>query len=291
MHALFEVSDTLNMPFECFIFDAAKEDFPIRPHWHYFAEIIYVLEGTAEMYDNHVKYIVPKDGFIFFHPKTIHSIFPVDDKPLKYVVLKIDINRLSATPSYAPKLTNIIKSGADKNMQIYFPPEYNLKINCKKLFLDCVKELTEKNFGYDLLIQACLYNIMMIVIRKWQDNGFSFENDIFRKDTSYNIDNITEYIDQHINEPMEVNDIARLCGISYSCFAKKFKRMYGFSCKEYIERFRIFLVEDYLLFTDFDLNYISYETGYADCSHMIKQFKKYRNITPKQFRLKGGSSR
>ena len=58
MNALFEVSDTLNMPFECFIFDTAKENFPIRPHWHYFAEIIYVLEGTAEMYDNDIKYIV-----------------------------------------------------------------------------------------------------------------------------------------------------------------------------------------------------------------------------------------
>jgi YesN/AraC family two-component response regulator len=65
--------------------------------------------------------------------------------------------------------------------------------------------------------------------------------------------------------------------------------MYGVSCKEYIECFRIFKVEDFLLFTDFDLTYISQETGYSDCSHMIKQFKKYRGITPKQFRLKGGN--
>lgn len=289
MHSLFEVSDTLNMPFECFIYDTAKDPFPIRPHWHYFSEMIYVLEGTAEIYDNHISYTVPTDGFIFLHPKTIHSIYAVDDKPLKYAVIKVDINRLSATPSYSPKLTNIIKSGADNEMQIYFPPEFIEKTNCKKLFLDCIKELNEKNYGYDLLIQAYLYNIMMIIIRKWQENGFSFENHMFRKDTSYNIDNITEYIDQHINEHMEVSEIAELCGISYSCFAKKFKKMYGFSCKEYIERFRIFKVEDYLLFTDFDLNYISQETGYADCSHMIKQFKKYRNITPKQFRMKGGS--
>ncbi len=289
MNALFEVSDTLNMPFECFIYDTAKDEFPIRPHWHYFAEMIYVLEGTAEMSDNNIKYTVPKDGFIFFHPKTVHSIFPVDDKPIKYAVIKLDINRLSATPSYSPKLTNIIKSGADKEMQIYFPPEFTNGTNCKKLFLDCISELDTKNYGYDLLIQAYLYNIMMIIIRKWQDNGFSFENDIFNKDTSYNIDNITEYIDQHICDALEVNDIAEMCGISYSNFAKKFKKMYGLSCKEYIERFKIFKVEDYLLFTDFDLNYISQETGYADCSHMIKQFKKYRNITPKQFRLKGGS--
>ena len=129
----------------------------------------------------------------------------------------------------------------------------------------------------------------MIIIRKWQSMGFSFENDIFTKDSIYNIDNITEYIDQHLEEPLEVSEITKMCGISYSCFAKKFKKMYGVSCKEYIERFRIFKVEDFLLFTDFDLNYISQETGYADCSHMIKQFKKYRNVTPKQYRMKGGN--
>lgn len=289
MPTLFEVGDTLNMPFECFIYDTAKDEFPIRPHWHYFAEMIYILEGTAELYDNHIKYVVPTDGFIFFHPKTVHSIYGADDKPLKYVVIKLDINRLTATPSYSPKLTNIIKSGADKEMQIYFPPEFTAGTNCKKLFLDCAKELENKSFGYDLLIQAHLYNIMMIMIRQWQTHGFTIENDIYTKDTSYNIDNITEYIDQHIQESIEVAEIAEICGISYSCFAKKFKKMYGFSCKEYIERFRIFKVEDFLLFTDFDLNYISQETGYADCSHMIKQFKKYRGTTPKQFRLKGGN--
>ena len=31
--------------------------------------------------------------------------------------------------------------------------------------------------------------------------------------------------------------------------------------------------------------YISQETGFSDCSHMIKTFRKYKNITPKQFRM------
>lgn len=289
MNTLFEPTGTLSVPFECFIFDTKKENFPIRPHWHYFAEMIYVLEGAAEMYDWEHKYIVSANEFIFFHPKSIHSIFPVDDKPLSYVVIKFDINKLNQTPSYSPKLANIIKSGANRNMQIYFDKDFCVNTNCKKLFSDCVDELDRKSFGYDLLVQSNLYNILMLIIRKWQETGFSFENDIFTKDISYNIDNITEYIDAHIQEPMEVSEIATLCGISYSCFAKKFKRIYGFSCKEYIERFRLCKVEDYLLFTDFDLSYISQETGYADCSHMIKQFKKYRGITPKQFRLKGGT--
>lgn len=290
MNSLFEPVGTLAVPFECFIFDTKKENFPIRPHWHYFAEMIYVLEGTATMYDWEHKYTVSQGEFIFFHPKSVHSIYSTDDKPLTYIVIKFDINKLSVSPSYCPKFSNIIKCGADNNMQIYFDKKFCDKNNCKKLFESCVNEIDNKSFGYDLMIESNLYNILMLIIRKWQENDFVFDNNKFTKDTDYNIDNITEYIDQHIQEPIEVNDIATLCGISYSCFAKKFKKIYGFSCKEYIERFRVCKVEDYLLFTDFDLTYISQETGYSDCSHMIKQFKKYRGTTPKQFRLKGVAS-
>ena len=45
-------------------------------------------------------------------------------------------------------------------------------------------------------------------------------------------------------------------------------------------------VEQLLLFTDYDLSRISEMTGYADCSHMIKNFKRIMEITPGQYRLK-----
>ena len=73
--------------------------------------------------------------------------------------------------------------------------------------------------------------------------------------------------------------------MSYSYFAKKFLSVYGKTCKEYIEELRLYKVEEFLMFTDFDMNYIAQETGFTDCSHMIKSFKKGREITPKQFRI------
>ncbi len=49
MSGLFEKSDSLNTPIECFVFDAGQNIFPVKPHWHYFAEFIYMLDGRAEM--------------------------------------------------------------------------------------------------------------------------------------------------------------------------------------------------------------------------------------------------
>ena len=47
MQYLFEYCDTLESPYEAFLYDTSNMAFPIRPHWHYFMEIVYMLEGTG----------------------------------------------------------------------------------------------------------------------------------------------------------------------------------------------------------------------------------------------------
>ncbi len=290
MHFLFEAGDSLNTPFECFIFRSEYETFPVRPHWHYFVEIIYMLDGIVRMQCGENSYVLRPDDVILFHPQMIHAISSEDGNPVTYAVLKFDVNRLNMTPAYAPKIRSILKSAENQHMPVCF---HNSELDGKESFLRCVKEAQEMKYGYDLVIQAYLYDLMMIITRRWLDLGFRIENETFQSDAEYRLDNITEYMEKHIKDTVQVQDIAQMCGMSYSYFAKKFREMYGQSCKDYMETMRIFKVEEFLLFTDFDLNYISQETGFSDCSHMIKMFKRYRGMTPKQYRLhyqSGGAS-
>lgn len=286
MYNLFEAGNALNTPFECFVYDAGTNRFPIRPHWHYFAEMIFMLEGSAEMHTDERIHTANVGDMVFFHPQSVHSIYAAAPGPLRYIVLKFDINSIHITSSYAPKLRNIVKSAYNKQMPFYFPAETAENMECGRLFRDCVDELQKQEYGYDRIIQTKLYHLLMNIIRCWMHDGFSIDHDVFAADAQYDIDSVTEYIDSNIKENLQVADIASKCGLSYSCFAKKFKQLYGKSCKTYIEEMKIFKVEDFLLFTNFDLTYISQETGFSDCSHMIKSFKKYRSCTPKQFRMK-----
>ena len=49
MNTLYEKCDSLNSPIECFMDYGSRCSFPIKPHWHYFMEIIYIFEGHAEV--------------------------------------------------------------------------------------------------------------------------------------------------------------------------------------------------------------------------------------------------
>ena len=47
MNQLFEYGDIINRPIECFYFDSGINQFPVQAHWHYYMEIIYMIDGVA----------------------------------------------------------------------------------------------------------------------------------------------------------------------------------------------------------------------------------------------------
>lgn len=285
MHYLFEPGDTLHAPIECFYYDPATQEFPVKPHWHYFMEIIYILEGSAEMQTEDKKHILCRGEMILFHPKTLHGIYQAGKETLRYAVLKFDINRLTLTAAYAPKLRSIFRSAQKSGTDVVFPADFTEHIAAESFFSECIEETNRGGYGSDLVVMARVYELLIKILRRWQGQGFSVDSEAYAEDSRCDIYNITEYIDEHLSDKISVNDIASICGISYSYFAKRFLAVYGTTCKEYIEKMRLFKVEEFLQYTDFDLNYIAQETGFSDCSHMIRSFKKSRGITPKQFRL------
>ena len=281
MRYLFEESDMLNNPVECFGF---YSDQPVRPHWHYYMEIIYTVEGNAEMHDGNNVYQVSKGDMVIFHPKSVHSIYSTDGKPVKLNVIKLDINRMNMSSAYSPKLRSIFRCAEKKSMTVFFSSDETAAMGALESFERCIGEMNKGRYGYDIMIRSEICRLLINVLRCWQDKGFRVDSEAFAEDSRYDIYNITEYIDSSMSQNPKVSEIAEKCGMSYSYFAKKFLAVYGKTCKEYIEDMRIYKAEEFLIFTDFDLTYISQETGFSDCSHMIKSFKKHHGTTPKHFR-------
>ncbi len=286
MQYLFEYSDTLNSPYEACLFDTTVLPFPVRPHWHYFMEMVYMREGTGLIDSDGKSYVLEEGDMILFHPECVHAIYTATNFPLKYEVLKFDVNKLYTENSYAPKLRVILGSAnKDSSAPTFFKAEELKGIPVTEIFEECRKELEQKDYGYDIVVHNKICYLLVNLIRIWREKGFDTDVAVTTATDADSIHSITAYIDSHAGEAIRVEDLAEMCNMSYSYFAKNFKQYYGRSCKEYIEFIRICKAEDMLLFTDFDLNYISQETGFSDSSHLIKIFKKWKGITPKQFKL------
>lgn len=285
MNSLFEYSDKLNSPYECFLFDTTIHTFPVRPHWHYFMEIIFMVEGTAIMNCDEESFCLEPGDMILFLPQQIHSIYSTTNIPLKYYVLKFDINQLTPSTNAPLHFHSLFHTAKGSSAApLYFSADVTSTFSAEQLFVNCHDECHHQEYGSRIMLQAHINQLLVHVLRIWRRGGFDTDQSLALPHEEDSIHTITEYIDAHAHEALKVDDLAGLCNMSYSYFAKTFRELYGQSCKKYIEFIRLCKAEDLLLFTNQDLNYISQETGFSDCSHFIKAFRSRHDMTPKQFR-------
>ncbi len=286
MPQLFEYIDTLHSPYEAFAVNSRNYNDPPRPHWHYYIELIHVDEGTVRIEcDDRIEELRCGDLAIF-HPRRIHMVSPADSLPYRYGVLKFDVNRLNSVQSYSPKLRVLVEqAGRTPSASIIFRAGTTDDALITRAFRTCIDELAGREYGYDVVVHAAICETMVSLARIWRSEGVDAGICATPVPGDGGIASITEYIDEHSAEPLSAVDLASRCGMSYSHFAKNFRAMYGRSCKEYIEFVRVCKAEDLLLFTDLDLTHISIETGFSDCSHLIKIFRRWKGTTPKQYRM------
>lgn len=296
MDQYFEYEDRLNAPLEAFYYDASLYPFPILPHWHYFIEIIYLLEGQILVTSDECTYTLQPGDLICFLPKQLHSIdMPPASKQnkcdIKYHVLKFDLGSLSAPTKLKSQFSMLARHALKTDpAHILFAAEQIQNLPIKQLLEKSISEMTSRSYGYDSIVSSIITSLLTCLSRIWLENGLKLDEALTASYTGNPyFEQITEYIEAHYKEALRVQSLAKRCGMSYSYFAKSFRELYGRSCKEYIEFVRMNKVMDLLLFTNLDLNYISQETGFADCSHLIRTFKKYKGCTPKQWKRKVGT--
>lgn len=338
MQNLFEYTDSLNHPMEAFHHTTCPGNFPILPHWHYFIEIIYLLDGAVEATCGDFVYTLHPGDLIIFCPQKVHSvdvlydlntpsglnshktasmsrlyssvaeprinpqhnaIYPVPtstssfrekEPSITYQVLKFDLNFLNTNNNFKTQFSKALLRAFENNPEnIYFSAKMLQFSPIGSFFEDCIREMEQREYAYDIIVSSLTSTLLSTLMRIWLNRGVQLD-EIIRDSSSGNraFDEITQYIDKHYNETLQVQELATQCNMSYSYFAKLFRRTYNQSCKEYIEFIRISKVLDLLRFTNLDLTYISQETGFADCSHLIRTFKKKKGTTPKQWRKEHG---
>lgn len=109
-----------------------------------------------------------------------------------------------------------------------------------------------------------------------------------KKDHHTTIDDILAYIRQHVydTDKMKISAIADTLSMTNSALSAYFKKKTGDSLHHYIIKYKLHLVKYRLKNTDFTVSEIAYQLGFTDESHLTRIFKKYNEMTPKQFKLK-----
>jgi AraC-like DNA-binding protein len=100
------------------------------------------------------------------------------------------------------------------------------------------------------------------------------------------LDPLFRHLDSHYNEPITLEDAARLVGMSKSHFIHFMKQVTGLSFVSYLNQFRVNKAQALLASTGMSIAAISQEVGFCDQSYFGHVFRKLLGVTPRDFRLR-----
>jgi len=91
-------------------------------------------------------------------------------------------------------------------------------------------------------------------------------------------------LQDELDKPLFAIDVATRVNMSRSYFNQCFKEILGRSFNEYLRYLRIERAKDYLLKTDYSVQWIAEQTGYRDEKYFCRVFRQITNKTPSSFR-------
>jgi AraC family transcriptional regulator len=102
---------------------------------------------------------------------------------------------------------------------------------------------------------------------------------------------ITEFIEENLDRPICLDDLAAVVNVSRFHFSRLFKRAVGVTAIGFVEQCRIRRAQSLIADTDLPLAEIALATGFADQSHFTRRFHRHVGCTPAVFARERGRRR
>lgn len=96
-----------------------------------------------------------------------------------------------------------------------------------------------------------------------------------------------DYMNEHIKENIKISEIAAYIGIDRSYLSSIFRNTLEISPQEYLVTLRMNKAADLLKTTNEKINTIAIEVGYIDPLTFTKMFKRYKGMSPTEWRRGG----
>lgn len=92
------------------------------------------------------------------------------------------------------------------------------------------------------------------------------------------------YINNHLNAPLSITELAKMCAMSESTFRRAFIEVTGQSPKKYINQQKIQKAKKLLQSSELTVSGLCDTLGFYDSAYFVKLFKKHTGLTPLAYR-------
>ena len=246
-------------------------------HHHDFYEIFYFIQGDNQFFIEGESYILKSGDMLLINPTELHQCYIYPSKrEYERIVFWL-------RPEFVQQLSSeefdLLSCFHQKDRKRAISLDVDARRDIESLFSRIIEmenfEGVGKTIMRNALVMELLVKINNVVIDK--KSPVVGENRM-----SELINEVIEYIEEHITEELSLESIANQFFISKFHLAREFKKYSSVSLHQYIKLKRLILAKEYILKNTAILDVYAL-CGFGDYSNFFRAFKQGYGITPRQY--------
>ncbi len=266
------------------VFEEKGTHFPVPWHYHPEYELVLVTESTGRrMVGDHIGYF-DKGDIVFIGPYLPH--FWVNDPEY--------INGKGAGPAEAIVVQFVDSFLGNEFMNIPEMEPFKRFLDLSKRGL-VIKGNTKEKINvlmHEILqatgIQRLSYLLKIFDILSTSNEYEALASPVYKYNAQLNFRDpfsiITEYILRNFENEITLPEIASVANMAITTFCNFFKERYRVTFVEYLNTVRLGHACKLLRDSNRNIMEIAYSCGFNNLSNFNRQFKKFKKMTPREFR-------
>lgn len=219
--------------------------------------LVYAIHGNAEYRFFTGERIKIADGdVIFLSPNAAYSI--ISEKGFKHYTVNFDIHEDMSRVGPMDKPYCLLRSVNTEQ----FKPSF------KKL----LKIWLSRKTGFEMQATGCLYEMLSLFYFNYLDDMNAGE--------SHRLLPAREYIEKYFNQPISLENLAKISNMSITNFRREWKKRYKDTPIQYRDSIKIAYATELLNSGYYTVSEIAKKCGFEDVSYFVRFFKKNTGITP-----------
>ncbi len=264
---------TPDFPLEYYFVDEKHPQYVMPLHWHSEFEVIRVLEGRLSIYLNDSAYSMMPGDVMLIPSGTLHRGEPHN---CKYDCAVFDLR--IASGYNAPRISELIQPLISSDAAIERIPPRAKEIG--NTLLDTVSA-GKPYFEISAAAQVAemiytLYSSGAVLREGGTDKRIAHRRAI--------ITLLVDKVEKEYNSKITLSDLSEIAGMNEKYLCRFFKSYTGQTPIDYINRLRIDRACFEMTVNRMNVTDAAYECGFNELSYFSKMFKRYKGVTPGQYK-------
>lgn len=266
---------SFHFPIEFHHVDGSHPRYQMPFHWHMDYELLRVMSGNFILSLNEETLNLHAGDVVLIQDGVLHGGTPAD---CVYECIDFDLTAFLQNSAVGTRQTEDIL-----NHRVTLQNTFSADSVEAKLIHRLFDTLSSPSAGVEFLTQGLIFELLGLLLQNHRytetDARAVRGNQRIRR-----LKNALRLIREQYGTALTLEQISAAAEMSPKYFCRFFTALTGRTPIDYLNYYRVECACTQLLYSDESVTEIALTCGFNDLSYFVKTFKRYKGVTPKQFR-------